>query len=677
MGFRIAEEIVNLNPRLVPVEGKTARGPRATGWPNFQERADDWLKENGGDLQFDDEGFDRYGIILDADMLVIDVDTHDPSKNGYAALQAIIDDGGPDLYNEAQLVVESPSGGVHLYFSKEEGLKFPKSVDFYAGLDFLSKGTCVIGAGSSHWRDGGEYKVIRSGEITEVDPYLIEMLTPVSEQTPALYETTRARTGTSPVDDFNTNPQGVEEVRKLLEQRGYVFTRKTDHYSFVRPGKNDFTFSISGTLGRKNSHGNYFVKNFSTSDSIFGAESYNVSEALRLIVGCAREDLPRLLRDKGFGTSEPSLADDPRFAELLGKTKKLPEVERSGEQIERQCPTVDFDELQEMTAGGQRRPYVIDGLLRRGEVCNIIASPKVGKSFLVYNMAFAMSCGKDFLGYQSAENLKVLICDNELHPEELAWRTKQVANGLGVNPGKNLQFTCLRGADIDVDALDSKLDEIGASNFDIIVIDALYRVLPKSASENSNSDMTQVYNKLDSIARKNECAVVCIHHSSKGNQGDKGVTDVGAGAGAVSRAADTHLVIREHVDKGLCVIDAVTRSGKSPEPVVAKLEWPIWKVVKGVEPTLKTFENARDKMHADKKKEADGREDEVVEYMLKWQAENEGQTLNSAQLHEALKMSTWGAEKTFKKHLKAMAQSGRLKELPKATGSLALRYFAN
>jgi RecA-family ATPase len=295
---------------------------------------------------------------------------------------------------------------------------------------------------------------------------------------------------------------------------------------------------------------------------------------------------------------------------------------------------------------------------------------------MVYGLSLAMASGNSFLGYKAAKPLNVLIVDNELHQEELAWRVGQVGRAMGAKPDGRLNFTFLRGSSVDIDGLDAKLDECGGSKYDIIVIDAMYRILPKGMSENDNASMTQIYNKLDGLARKNEAAIINIHHSSKGGQGDKGVTDVGAGAGAISRAADTHMVIREHVDAGLHVIDAVTRSGISPKPVTARLEWPLWKEVKGVEPTVKTFENAREKMNKEKKDNTEESEDKVINYMLKWQQENEGQVLNSAQIHQEMKFDTWANSKTFKKHLKSMVEKGKLKELPKEVGSQCLRYLA-
>ena len=203
--------------------------------------------------------------------------------------------------------------------------------------------------------------------------------------------------------------------------------------------------------------------------------------------------------------------------------------------------------------------------------------------------------------------------------------------------------------------MDGKLDEIGASRFDIIVIDAFYRILPKGMSENDNGSMTQVFNKLDSIARKNECAIVNIHHSSKGNQGDKAITDVGAGAGAISRAADTHLAIREHLEEGLFIIDAVTRSGISPKPITAQLDWPIWNKV-DIEPVAKTFENGRDKQNSAKTQKSD----EVNEMIIGFFGD-EPKTV--ADCWEERKLEAGYTQRSFYNKISKLAKEDKLKEV--------------
>jgi hypothetical protein len=86
--------------------------------------------------------------------------------------------------------------------------------------------------------------------------------------------------------------------------------------------------------------------------------------------------------------------------------------------------------------------------------------------------------------------------------------------------------------------------------------------------------MASTYNRLDAIAKRLDAALVCIHHTSKGSQAEKAVTDVGSGAGSMSRAADTHLVLREHELEKHLVIDAACRSWAPIEAAVVRFEYP-------------------------------------------------------------------------------------------------------
>ena len=664
MSFRIDEAVLDLNPRVVKIEGD-GKGPKIAGWPSIQTRAEDWVKDNGGCLEFDSPIVHRYGIIIDPDMLVVDVDVHDADKNGYAALEEIKLTYGLDLYADANFVVESPSGGCHLFFKKDKNVKFPKSLADYAGLDFLTTGAQVIGAGSTH-TSGGTYEVLRSGPLKQADARLVDILVPKAKrQQPVhvdadVYDSMKP-TGLSPLDEFNGTTKGMSVIISLMEGQGYTFTRKSDHFEYTRPNKTDFSHACSGTIGRINTKGKPYLKNFSTSDANFPADSISFSEAYRLLRNISPHDLPVELAAEGFGDKKQfDQYADPMFHGLFeGKPKHekfLPNFKdkKTGEEVEKEYPTLSFNELV-AKGGGKRRDWVIENLLRRGEVMNVIAAPKVGKSWLVYNLSLAMACGKEFLGYRSAKNLRVLICDNELHPEELGWRVGQVAKALGVNPEGSIEFNVLRGSDVDIEALDGKLDEIGASRFDIIVIDAFYRILPKGMSENDNGSMTQVFNKLDSIARKNECAIVNIHHSSKGNQGDKAITDVGAGAGAISRAADTHLAIREHLEEGLFIIDAVTRSGISPKPITAQLDWPIWNKV-DIDPVAKTFENGRDKQNSAKTQKSD----EVNEMIIGFFG-TEPKTV--ADCWEECKLEAGYTQRSFYNKISKLAKEDKLKEV--------------
>lgn len=234
------------------------------------------------------------------------------------------------------------------------------------------------------------------------------------------------------------------------------------------------------------------------------------------------------------------------------------------------------------------RPVVIEGILRRGETCNIIAAAKIGKTYLVYLLAWCIVTGMSWLSHAVTKG-RVLIIDNELHPETLAHRLDWIANKLMINRSDyadTIDVITLRGQNIDINYIEYRLATIEPGTYSLVIIDALYRTLPTGTSENDNAMMMAIYNKLDYLAKQWDCAIAVVHHSSKGQQGDKAITDVGAGAGSISRAADTHIVIRQHENPELSVMECKTRSFKSPDPVSIRFDCPLWEAVTA-DPTVK------------------------------------------------------------------------------------------
>jgi hypothetical protein len=244
------------------------------------------------------------------------------------------------------------------------------------------------------------------------------------------------------------------------------------------------------------------------------------------------------------------------------------------------------------------RPPVVHGLLREGETLNVIASPKVGKSWLVSDLALAVATGRPWLDLFPCEPGRVLLIDNELHKETSAGRIPKVMEARGITLADcddRIDVVNLRGKLKDIFRLGPCFARIEPGRYKLVVIDAFYRAMPKDTDENDNGTMAQVYNVLDAYAAKLQCAFVLIHHSTKGNQSGKAVTDVGAGAGAQSRAADTHLVLRPHEEPGVAVLDAAVRSWPPIEPKCLRWSWPVWTVEKSLDPADLKSEKPRRK----------------------------------------------------------------------------------
>lgn len=282
-----------------------------------------------------------------------------------------------------------------------------------------------------------------------------------------------------------------------------------------------------------------------------------------VIDGATAEDL------RGLIDSAPLYGDAP------------PEAEQPDDDPEPFDP-VSADML--IASNPELRPVVVDGLLRRGEVMNVIAAPKARKSWLMLSLATAAASGGWWLG-RRVTRCRVLVVDGELHRETIARRLVAVAGSPSAEALKDLDIWPLRGRRVDINTIADKLARIEPERYGLIVVDPLYKLLPSTADENSNSDIGQVYKTLDRIAETHRAAVALVHHSAKGWGGDKTATDIGAGAGAQSRAADVHLALRPHAERDALVVDPVVRSFAPVEPFCVRWGGAAFEVAKDLDPT--------------------------------------------------------------------------------------------
>jgi RecA-family ATPase len=229
----------------------------------------------------------------------------------------------------------------------------------------------------------------------------------------------------------------------------------------------------------------------------------------------------------------------------------------------------------------EMREEIVGGLLRRGEVCNWIGAPKTGKSWLLHRLVLGMASGHGFTTKKQNDLFiqqgRVLLVDVELHRETLENRLHAVAQQMMVSADvcrANLDVIALRGVAGTLHDIEETVRSLPARTYQMICLDALYRLVPAGMRENENSDMTQIYNQIDRIALAADAAVLVVHHTTKGVQTEKGTMDVGAGAGAIGRATDTHITFLRHADDDCIVMNAETRSFRRPDARVLHTDWP-------------------------------------------------------------------------------------------------------
>jgi len=250
-----------------------------------------------------------------------------------------------------------------------------------------------------------------------------------------------------------------------------------------------------------------------------------------------------------------------------------------------------FDAWEAAEAPGKLPPVVIEGLLRRGEVCNIVGATKTAKSWFALGLLFSVAAGREWLG-RRCERGRVALIDNELKAQVLRNRLARVAGAMQLD----LQATMRDGFDVVslrgqwrgiLDTETELLRRYKPGDLTLLVLDAKYRFFGGDTDENSNGDQTEFHNIIDRLASQLDCAVCLVHHSTKGNQASKSVTDMGAGGGAQSRAVDCHLTLREHEVPENVVLQAVVRSFEPPPAQTIRFDYPVWSAVSGVSPVTK------------------------------------------------------------------------------------------
>ena len=231
---------------------------------------------------------------------------------------------------------------------------------------------------------------------------------------------------------------------------------------------------------------------------------------------------------------------------------------------------------------------ILEGIGRRGEVVNLTSSSKEGKTWLLHGMAISLAAGVDWMGRRVAKPRNALLIDNELHESTLVWRLRTVAEAMGLQErdyAERLHYKAVRGKGVNVGHLWRFARQIRNWRPDWVGLDSLYRFLPNGTDENANGAMKDVFEQIIAFSDDLDAMVTAVVHSSKGDQTGKAVTDVGSGAGSISRAADSHIVLRPHREDGCTVMEGRVRSFEQPKPIVLRWGFPLWKPDEDLDPS--------------------------------------------------------------------------------------------
>lgn len=162
-------------------------------------------------------------------------------------------------------------------------------------------------------------------------------------------------------------------------------------------------------------------------------------------------------------------------------------------------------------------------------ICLLSGEAGSGKTTLIYNLAGKLSAGKDFLGFTTANPLKILLFDLE-SPEPLIKRRISLIDDIdntAISVGRFENFWTEH----------KRLAE-QAKDFDVVVIDPQSLAF-QTISEDDNAEAARQMGLLRRFVTDTGVCVILVHHMGKAPQG-KGIYKL---RGASARAASSDVVI--------------------------------------------------------------------------------------------------------------------------------------
>ena len=222
----------------------------------------------------------------------------------------------------------------------------------------------------------------------------------------------------------------------------------------------------------------------------------------------------------------------------------------------------------------QSKPPLVDGLLYRGTYL-FVGAPKLGKSFLMTQLAYQVSTGLPLWGYKVRKTgvLYFALEDNYARLQRRLFRM------FGAEAAENLYFAthCKTANSGLEDQIRSFMKE--HPNTGLIIIDTLKRVREVGGADFSYSSDYDIVARLKTVADSYKVTMVIVHHTRKLEADDK--FDMIAGTNGLLGAADGGFVLsKEKRTSNAAVLDVTGRDqedqrlhlNKNPETLVWELE---------------------------------------------------------------------------------------------------------
>ena len=214
-------------------------------------------------------------------------------------------------------------------------------------------------------------------------------------------------------------------------------------------------------------------------------------------------------------------------------------------------PTVSLNELYQNVYQG--RPPVIDGLLYPGTYL-FAGAPKVGKSFLVAQLAYHVSTGQSLWDHEIHAGTVLYLALEDDYPR----LQERMFRMFGVEGTDKLHFAVY--AKQIGNGLDEQLEKFVEEHPDtrLIVIDTLQKIREMGGEAYSYADDYQIVGRLKQFADRKGLCLLVVHHTRKTPSGDK-FEMISGTTGLLGCADGAFILQKENRTDSAATLDVVGR----------------------------------------------------------------------------------------------------------------------
>jgi hypothetical protein len=227
---------------------------------------------------------------------------------------------------------------------------------------------------------------------------------------------------------------------------------------------------------------------------------------------------------------------------------------------------------------------LVDGFLFLGAKMMLAGGSKSFKTWVLMDMALSVATGTPWWGMRTAP-VPVLFVNFELQPWSFERRVRSIIKAKGITSAADFHVWNLRGRGRDFRELRLPLlNKVRRLKIGLVILDPIYKCLG-DRDENSNGEVGDLLNEIESVAVDGECALVHGHHFVKGDSSEKDKRDLGAGAGAWMRDPDASVVLRPREEEDTFTAEFILRDLEPKSPMVVRWKPPVMEWMPGADPS--------------------------------------------------------------------------------------------